>query len=81
MAGELGYQLGKLLVFLGIVMAVLGFVLMMGFKFPTLDFGRLPGDILHKGKNGTFYFPIVTCLVLSVALTLVLWLVSLITRR
>jgi hypothetical protein len=38
--------------------------------------GRLPGDIVHRGGNTTFYFPIVTCLLLSVALSLLFWLIS-----
>ena len=37
---------------------------------------RLPGDIVYRGKNTTFYFPIVTCLLLSVILSLILWLVN-----
>jgi hypothetical protein len=47
----------------------------LGAKLP-FRLGRLPGDIVYQGRNTTFYFPIVTCLVLSVALTLILWLVS-----
>ncbi|PYU98407.1 MAG: DUF2905 domain-containing protein, partial [Acidobacteria bacterium] len=43
--------------------------------------GRLPGDIIHKGKNTVFYFPIVTCAILSLVLTLVFWLVAILTRR
>ena len=39
-----------------------------------LPFGRLPGDIVYRGKNTTFYFPWVTCLLLSVLLSLLLWL-------
>ena len=81
MAGELGFQPGKLLVILGVGIAALGLLLIAGFKFPTFGLGRLPGDIVYKGKNGTFYFPVATCLILSVALTLVLWLVSLMSRR
>ncbi len=81
MAGELGVQLGKLLIIAGVAIAALGLLLITGFRFPTLGLGKLPGDIVYKGKNGAFYFPIATCLLLSVALTLVLWLVSLITRR
>ena len=41
-----------------------------------LRLGRLPGDIAYQGKNGSFYFPVVTCILLSVALTLILWLVQ-----
>jgi hypothetical protein len=41
-----------------------------------LRLGRLPGDIAVQGKHGSFYFPVVTCILLSVVLTLVLWLVQ-----
>ncbi len=77
----MGSQIGKFLAIAGLVIAALGGLLMTGARFPTLGLGRLPGDIVYKGKHGAFYFPIVTCLILSVALTLVLWVVSLLTRR
>jgi hypothetical protein len=54
---------------------------MAGGKLTSLGFRKLPGDIAYKGKNITFYFPVVTCLILSVALTLIFWLISLLTRR
>lgn len=38
--------------------------------------GRLPGDVIYRGKNTTVYFPIVTCIVISVVLSLVMWLVG-----
>jgi hypothetical protein len=41
-----------------------------------LRLGRLPGDIAYQGKHGSFYFPVVTCILLSVVLTLILWLVQ-----
>ena len=41
-----------------------------------LPIGRLPGDIVYRGKNSTFYFPIVTCLLASVVLSLVFWLLG-----
>ncbi|MGH9357166.1 MAG: DUF2905 domain-containing protein [Terriglobia bacterium] len=81
MAGELGVHLGKVLVILGVIVAAVGFLLIIGFKFSTLGLGRLPGDVVYKSKHGAFYFPVVTCLIASVALTLVVWLISLITRR
>lgn len=62
-------------------MVVAGLLLMAGSRFSFFGLGRLPGDIAYKGKNVTFYFPIVTSIVLSVILTLVLWLISLFTRR
>jgi uncharacterized membrane protein len=75
------YQLGKFLVIVGVLLVVAGLLLMAGAKFSFLGLGRLPGDIAYKGKNWQFYFPIVTCLVLSVVLTLVLWIISHFTKR
>ena len=75
------YQLGKFLVIVGVLLVVAGLLLMAGAKFSFLGLGRLPGDIAYKGKNWQFYFPIVTCLVLSVVLTLVFWIISHFTRR
>lgn len=66
-------DLGKLLLVLGGVMVVIGAALLLAGKF-NLPLGRLPGDITVRGKNTVFYFPLVTCLLLSVLLTLVLWL-------
>ncbi len=75
------FQLGKFLVIVGVVLVGLGLLLMAGSRFSFLGFGRLPGDIAYKGKNVSFYFPIVTCLVLSALLTLILWLFSFLSRR
>ena len=63
-------DLGRLLVILGGLIAVVGLVVMIAGKVPFL--GRLPGDIVYRKGGTTFYFPIVTCLVLSLILTLVL---------
>lgn len=65
----------------GVVLVAVGLLVMAGTKFSFFGFGRLPGDITYKGKNSTFYFPIVSCLVLSAVLTLVFWLVSFLTKR
>jgi predicted Co/Zn/Cd cation transporter (cation efflux family) len=81
MSDGLPFQAGKFLIIAGIVLVVLGLLLMVVAKFSFLGLGRLPGDIAYKGKNVTFYFPIVTSLVLSVVLTLVFWLVSFLTKR
>ncbi len=75
------FQLGKFLVITGIVLVGLGLLLMAGTRLSFFGFGRLPGDITYKGKSVSFYFPIVSCLVLSVLVTLVLWLISFLTRR
>jgi ABC-type tungstate transport system substrate-binding protein len=61
--------LGKLLLAAGIVVALVGAFLMVGGRLP---FGRLPGDISVQGQSGGFFFPIVSCIVISVVLTVVL---------
>ena len=78
---EAPIQLGKMLVIAGVVLVGLGLVLTLGSRFSFFGLGKFPGDIAYKGKNVSFYFPIVTCLVLSVVLTLILWLVSFLSRR
>ncbi len=65
-------ELGKLLVAVGVGIAIVGVVLWSGVGKGW--FGRLPGDIHYSKGNVSFYFPIVTCLLLSVILTLILWL-------
>jgi Protein of unknown function (DUF2905) len=65
--------LGRMLIAVGVALVVLGALLTLGGKLPV-HFGHLPGDIYFRGKHTSFYFPIVTCLILSVVLTLVLWL-------
>ena len=75
------FQLGKILIIAGVVLVGLGIVLILGSKFSFFGLGRLPGDIAYKGKNLSFYFPIVTCIVVSVALTALLWLIRWITRK
>jgi len=72
-------EVGKLLVVLGVVMAAVGAALMLGSRLP-FRLGRLPGDIVYQGRNTAFYFPIVTCLLLSAALTAIFWAVSLIKK-
>jgi len=68
-------ELGKLLLLFGVILAIAGALLMLGGKLP-LRLGRLPGDIAYRGKNGSFYFPIVTWLLLSAGLTLLFWFVN-----
>ncbi len=72
-------ELGKLLLVVGIALIVAGGFFVFGGRLP-LRLGRLPGDIAYQGKSGSFYFPIVTCIVLSVALTLILWVINLFRR-
>jgi len=61
-------QLGKILIFLGIVIAVIGVLLLFGDKIPFI--GKLPGDIYIKKKNFTFYFPIVSSIIISLIIYL-----------
>ena len=68
-------DLGKMLVVLGLVVAAAGLVFMLLGR-TNLPIGRLPGDILYRGKHTTFYFPLATSIVLSVLLTLVLYVVG-----
>jgi hypothetical protein len=63
--------LGKTLIFVGIALVVLGLVFYLGGKIPWL--GRLPGDITIERERFTFYFPLATCLIISVIITLVLY--------
>ena len=68
-------DLGKLLVGLGALVMGAGLVLMLLGR-TSLPVGRLPGDILYRGKNTTFYFPLATSLLLSVLLSLILYLLG-----
>jgi hypothetical protein len=61
-------ELGRALLILGGVVAIVGSLLYFG--------ARLPGDIIHRGEHTTFYFPIVTCLVVSVILSILFWIFS-----
>ncbi len=72
-------ELGRLLLLLGGLLVLLGALLYFGGKLP-LRLGRLPGDIVYRDEHTTFYFPIVTCLVLSVGVSLLFWLFSLLRR-
>lgn len=65
-------HLGKILVVIGLLVAGVGVLFLFADKIPWL--GRLPGDLTFRRGNFTFYFPIVTCLVISVLLSLLFWL-------
>jgi hypothetical protein len=65
-------ELGKMLIIFGIVMAVVGAILLAAPKIPWL--GKLPGDFIYRGERFTFYFPLATCILLSIVLSLVLYL-------
>jgi DUF2905 family protein len=68
-------ELGRALLILAAVLAAVGASLYFSGRLP-FRLGRLPGDIVHRGEHTTFYFPIVTCLVLSLSLSLLFWLIS-----
>lgn len=68
-------ELGRSLVFVGALLILIGVFLYFGNKLP-FRLGKLPGDIVHHGEHTTFYFPIVTCLVVSIAISILFWLIS-----
>jgi len=64
--------LGRILIYLGLLLAVLGVIFTLVGKLPW--FGQLPGDITIERERFTFYFPLATCLIISIILSLVLYL-------
>ena len=68
-------EFGRMMLLVGVVLVVVGGLLAFGAKLP-FRLGRLPGDIVWTARGGTFYFPIVTCIVLSVVLSAAVWVVS-----
>jgi Protein of unknown function (DUF2905) len=68
-------DLGKLLVFFGVILVIAGAALILLGR-TTLPIGRLPGDILYRGKRTTFYFPLATSILLSLALSVLLYLIG-----
>lgn len=72
-------ELGKSLAVLGGAVCLVGVFLWFGGRIP-FRLGRLPGDIVREGEHGTFYFPITTCILLSVFLSLLFWLAGRIRR-
>jgi hypothetical protein len=71
-------EVGKMMVFAGAALVAIGALVWLGSRPGGLPLrlGRLPGDIAYQGRHGSFYFPVVTCILLSVALTVGLWLVQ-----
>ena len=65
-------SLGKSLIVIGLIIAVIGVLLTLAGRIPWI--GRLPGDIYIKKENFTFYFPLATSIIISLVLTLILWL-------
>jgi hypothetical protein len=68
-------EIGRALLILGAVIAAVGAFLYFSGRLP-FRLGRLPGDISWQGKHTTIYFPIVTCIVISVILTLIFWVIG-----
>ena len=68
-------EIGKLILALGLALVVIGAVLMLAARV-GLPLGRLPGDFVYRGKHTTIYFPLVTCIVISVVLTLIFYVIS-----
>ena len=64
--------IGRLLIILGLIIILVGVVVTLAGKLPWL--GRLPGDITIKRENFSFYFPLGTCLLLSLIFSLIMWL-------
>jgi hypothetical protein len=71
-------ELGRMMIIAGVALAAIGALIWLAARLGGLPLriGRLPGDIAYRGKQGSFYFPVVTCILLSVVLTLALWLVQ-----
>jgi len=68
-------SVGRTIIGAGVVIILVG-LCVLGAERLNLRLGRLPGDIVWQGKNGSFYFPIVTCLLLSAVLSFVMWLLG-----
>jgi hypothetical protein len=68
-------EIGKWLVLLGMMLVVAGVVVMLLGRM-NVPLGRLPGDFLYRGKNTTVYFPLATSVIVSVVLSILLYLVS-----
>jgi len=67
-------QFGKIFLIIGLVIAGVGLLMMIGGKIPWI--GKLPGDLFYKGEKFTFYFPLTTSIIVSVVLTFILWLLN-----
>ena len=67
--------MGRGLIIIGLLIVLVGVLMTVGEHLP-IRFGRLPGDIVYRGKNTTFYFPLVTCVIISIVLSLIIWVIS-----
>lgn len=68
-------NLGRILLLTGVVSVAAGAFFYFGGKLP-FRLGKLPGDVSYKSEHTSFYFPIVTCIVLSAVLSLIFWLIN-----
>lgn len=68
-------DLGRILIFLGLLLVVVG-LLVLGLNRLNIPLGRLPGDFNWRGRGWSVSFPLVTCLLLSVLVSLLLWVVN-----
>ena len=66
-------QIGRMLIAGGLLLVVAGILVMLATK-ANLPFGRLPGDVVMRGKRTSFYFPIATSIIISIVLSLLLWI-------
>jgi len=71
--GEFG-SFGKLLIIFGVILIIIGGLFLIGNKIPFI--GKFPGDIAVQKKNFRFYFPITTCIIISIILTFIMWLLG-----
>jgi hypothetical protein len=69
-------ELGKLLLIAGILIAAFGLVLLLAGRFNLSWLGHLPGDFSFRGKNFSFYFPLTTSLLVSIIVSIIIWLIS-----
>jgi hypothetical protein len=65
--------LGRLLITIGLMLVAVGVLVTFAGRLP-LKLGRLPGDIYIQGKNSTFYFPLATCILLSLIASVIFWI-------
>jgi len=72
-------EMGRLLVIMGVALVAIGGIVMLLGR-TGLAVGRVPGDFLYRGKIGTFYFPLASCVLISVVLSIVLFLIGRVKR-
>ena len=65
-------ELGRMMIVVGAVLVAAGVLITVAGRLP-LKLGHLPGDIIIRGRNSAFYFPLATCILVSVVLSLILW--------